>query len=321
MPDAPAIPLLDFSRFREGDVAARAAFAAELGAACRDTGFFLLTNTGILNARRTAIFSVARDFFRMSQEKKDAVAIAHSPHNRGYVASKVEALDPASGQADAKEAFNIGLDLAADHPAVAAGEPFRGVNLWPKGGEPAFKPECLGWYDACLALGAELHQAFAIDLGLPEDWFADKFRAPMATLRLLRYPAGGEGIGAGAHSDYGSVTLLATDGVAGLQVQPRALRGSGEWLDVPSVPGAFVVNIGDCLQRWTNDLYVSTPHRVLAPAQERFSVAFFLDPDPDAVIAAPPVCVPEGETPRHAPITGAEHLAERLNATYAHRAQ
>lgn len=319
MPEAPAIPLLDFSRFRDGDAAGRAAFAADLGAACRDTGFFLLANSGIMSARRTAIFSVARGFFALEQAKKDAVAIAHSAHNRGYVASKVEALDPASGQADAKEAFNIGLDLPADHPDVVAGKPFRGVNLWPKGA-PAFKPECLGWYDACLALGLELHQAFALDLGLPEDWFADKFRAPMATLRLLRYPEGGEGIGAGAHSDYGSVTLLATDGVAGLQVQPRALRGTDQWLDVPQVPGAFVVNIGDCLQRWTNDLYVSTLHRVLAPSRERYSVAFFLDPDPDAVIEAPSVCLAPGEAPRHAPITGAEHLSERLNATYAHRA-
>ncbi|SFJ04008.1 isopenicillin N synthase family dioxygenase [Albimonas pacifica] len=312
------IPVLDFSRFREGDAAARAGFAGELGRACRDTGFFLLKNTGILDAQRTAMFTVARDFFALPAEAKEAVAIANSPHNRGYVAQQVEALDPASGVADAKEAFNVGLDLGADHPEVVAGKPFRGVNLWPAG-EPTFKAECLGWYDACLRLGAELHEAFAIDLGLPEDWFVDKFQAPLATLRLLRYPAGGEGIGAGAHSDYGSVTLLATDGVAGLQVQPRALRGTGEWLDVPSVPGAFVVNIGDCLERWTNDVYVSTPHRVLAPKAERFSIAFFLDPDPDAEVAALPTCTGPDRPARHAPTTGAQHLAERLNATYKHR--
>ena len=115
------------------------------------------------------------------------------------------------------------------------------------------------------------------------------------------------------------MTLLATDGVAGLQVQPRALRGTGEWLDVPSVPGAFVVNIGDCLERWTNDVYVSTPHRVLAPKAERFSIAFFLDPDPDAEVTALPTCVGPDRPARHAPTTGAQHLAERLNATYKHR--
>ncbi|MDF2234444.1 2-oxoglutarate and iron-dependent oxygenase domain-containing protein [Albimonas sp. CAU 1670] len=312
------IPVLDFSRFREGDAAARAAFAGELGRACRDTGFFLLMTTGIPDAQRTAMFTVARRFFARPQAEKDAVAIAKSAHNRGYVAQKVEALDPASGVADAKEAFNVGLDLAPDHPEVLAGKPFRGVNLWPED-DPAFKAECLGWYHACLALGAELHQAFALDLGLPEDWFVDKFQAPLATLRLLRYPAGGEGIGAGAHSDYASVTLLATDGVAGLQVQPRALRGTDEWLDVPSVPGAFVVNIGDCLERWTNDVYVSTPHRVLAPKAERFSIAFFLDPDPDAEVIALPTCTGPDNPPRHAPTTGAKHLAERLDATYKHR--
>ncbi len=311
------IPLLDFSRFRVGDEVARRAFAHELGRTCRETGFFLLENPGIPEAEREAIFAASRRFFGSAPEVKDAVAIRRSAHNRGYVGPRIEALDPASGQADVKEAFNVGLDLAPDRPEAAVGKPSRGVNLWPQ--DAAFRETCLAWYAACLRLGAELHRAFALDLGLPEDWFADKFRAPLATLRLLRYPAGGEGLGAGAHSDYGSVTLLATDGVAGLQMQPRALRGTGEWLDVPQVPGALVVNIGDCLERWTNDVYVSTPHRVLAPARERFSVAFFLDPDPDAVVEALPTCTGPERPARHAPTTGAAHLAERLNATYAHR--
>ncbi|MBV6637562.1 MAG: isopenicillin N synthase family oxygenase, partial [Mameliella sp.] len=137
------------------------------------------------------------------------------------------------------------------------------------------------------------------------------FTAPMATLRLLSYPPGNgaEGeIGAGAHSDYGSITLLLTDGEPGLQVQAL----SGDWIDVPHVPGAFIVNIGDCLMRWSNDLYRSTPHRVLPPARARRSVAFFLDPNPDSVIAA----LPGTGTPRYAPITGAAYLRSRLDATY-----
>ena len=119
--------------------------------------------------------------------------------------------------------------------------------------------------------------------------------------------AAGE-IGAGAHTDYGSITLLMTDGVAGLQVRPRG----GDWTDVPHVPGAFVVNIGDCLMRWTNDIYVSTRHRVLPPRRARRSVAFFLDPDPDAVIAALPGTGPA----KYATVTGADYLRSRLEATY-----
>ena len=118
--------------------------------------------------------------------------------------------------------------------------------------------------------------------------------------------------GAGAHTDYGNVTLLATDGVAGLQVRRR----DGQWLDVPTLPGAFVCNIGDCLMRWTNDVYVSTPHRVAAPEQERYSIAFFLDPNPDALVQAIPSCVPAGEAPRYATVTAAEYLQQRFAATY-----
>jgi isopenicillin N synthase-like dioxygenase len=119
-------------------------------------------------------------------------------------------------------------------------------------------------------------------------------------------------IGAGTHTDYGNVTLLATDGVAGLQVQRR----DGVWLDAPALHGAFICNIGDCLMRWTNDLYVSTPHRVLKPAAERYSIALFVDPNPDALVSAIPSCVPAGESPRYAPITTHDYLQQRFAATY-----
>ena len=168
-----------------------------------------------------------------------------------------------------------------------------------------------------LAVGARLHQAFALDLDLPEDFFADKIDRPLATLRLLHYPvpsqAGPAGpIGAGTHTDYGNVTLLATDGVAGLQVQRR----DGVWLDAPALHGAFICNIGDCLMRWTNDVYVSTPHRVLKPAAERYSIALFVDPNPEALVRAIPSCVPAGQSPRYAPITTHDYLQQRFAATY-----
>ena len=127
----------------------------------------------------------------------------------------------------------------------------------------------------------------AMDLGLAVDAFECKLDQPMATLRLLRYPMTAPGLaarnlGAGLHSDYGNLTILATDDVVGLEVQNR----SGAWIAAPVVADAFICNIGDCLMRWTNDVYVSTPHRVLSPQrQPRYSVAFFLDPNPDAIVA------------------------------------
>ena len=190
-----------------------------------------------------------------------------------------------------------------------AGEPFRGLNAWPD--LPAFRETLLDYFDAVWALGVTVHQPLSVDLGLPEHWFAPHLDAPMATLRLLRYPGGpasGTETGAGAHTDYGSLTFLMTDGVPGLQVRTK----DGTWTDVPHVEGAFVVNIGDCLMRWSNDTYVSTPHRVLPPARDRMSIAFFLDPNPDVMIEA----LPGTGAARYSPVTAANYLTERLTATY-----
>jgi isopenicillin N synthase-like dioxygenase len=284
-------------------------FDRKLGRACRETGFFLLEGHPVSSGQIADVFEAAAAFFALPEAAKRPLSIALNPHNRGWAFMGSEALDESSGQKDRKEAFNIGLDLAADDPRVRAGEPFRGVNQWPD--IAGFRACMLDYYTAVWRLGVALLRPVARDLGLPEDHFARYFDAPMATLRLLSYPAAsgtsGE-IGAGAHTDYGALTLLLTDGAPGLQVRPRGQ----DWQDVPHVPGAFVVNIGDCLMRWTNDIYVSTPHRVLPPPRARRSVAFFLDPNPDAPIAA----LPGTGQPKYPPVTGAQYLQSRLSATY-----
>lgn len=298
------IPVLDWQRFLSGDAAG---FVADLGRACRGPGFFLLTNHAIPTALTDGIFGAAERFFALPEAQKAPLDIRRNPHNRGWVPGGSESLDAASGQVDRKEAFNVGLDLAPDDPRILAGEPFRGVNLWPA--LDGFDAACLAYYDAAWRQGTALMGAVARDLGLSPAHFDGAFRAPLATLRLLHYPPGGGGIGAGAHTDYGALTLLATDGEPGLQVLPRG----GEWTDVPHLEEALVVNIGDCLMRWTNDIYASTPHRVRPPRRQRRSVAFFLDPDPDAEIAA----LPGTGAPVYPPVTGAAYLRSRLEATYS----
>ncbi|MEM7522855.1 MAG: 2-oxoglutarate and iron-dependent oxygenase domain-containing protein [Pseudomonadota bacterium] len=300
------IPILDW-RDASRDPAG---FAKTLGEACRETGFFLLTNHGVPAAAIDALFSVGDRFFARPEDEKAALSILANPHNRGWAAEGSESLDPASGAIDRKEAFNVGLDLSPEDPRVLAGEPFRGVNIWPE--VDGFRDAALAYFNHALALGVALHRPIAEDLGLAPDYFAPHFDAPMATLRLLRYPGGGRGeggeIGAGAHTDYGSLTLLMTDDEPGLEVRPRG----GDWIAAPSAPGAFVVNIGDCLMRWSNDVYVSTPHRVRAPVRPRRSLAFFLDPNPDSVIAA----LPGTGAPKYPAVTGADYLRSRLDATY-----
>ncbi len=298
------LPVIDMRGFADGDFER---ITTEIAKACRTVGFFYVVDHGVAPDLTRAAFAASRAFFAEPVATKAALAIERVGGNRGYSGLKHEALNAKAG-ADFKEAFNIGLDLAPNDPDLIAGVPFRTLNVWPDA--PGFKATLLAYFDACSGLANALHRAFASDLGLPLDFFRDKLDRPMATLRLLHYPASSsEGeVGAGEHTDYGNITLLATDDVGGLEVRTR----SGDWITAPPIPDAFVVNIGDCLMRWTNDVYVSTPHRVVnRSGRERYSIAFFFDPNPDALVEAIPSC----GAPRYPPILAADYLQMRLDAS------
>ena len=301
------IPSIDISALFGDAVEPRLAVAAHIGAACRDIGFFAITGHGVSGRLVEQTFAASARFFAQPAAAKQLLAIGKLGHNRGYVGMGVEALDERAA-ADQKEALNL---IWTDHQT-------RPPNVWPA--LPCFEPVVQPYFDALLAVGRALHHAFALDLGLPETFFDNKIDAPLATLRLLHYPAANVGdppdrIGAGMHTDYGNVTLLATDGVAGLEVRHR----DGRWLKPAPLPDAFLCNIGDCLMRWTNDVYASTPHRVLKPVAERYSIALFLDPNPDALVSAVPSCVAAGTEPRYAPIHTGDYLKQRFESTYGGR--
>jgi isopenicillin N synthase-like dioxygenase len=285
------LDVIDLSGLGSGDPAALRRVAAELGRACRETGFFYIRNHGVTDELVSGLFNVSRAFFAAPAAAKDDLAITRSPHNRGYVGLAGESLNLV--EADRKEAFNIGLDLPASDPEVIAGKPFRGVNLWPQ--TLGFRQTALDYFNALWRLGLDLHLAIATDLGLPPR------------------DAGQQSPGAGEHTDYGSLTILLNDGVGGLEVRRR----DGAWIEAPPLPGTFICNIGDCLMRWSNDTYVSTPHRVTSPAErDRYSVAFFFDPNPDALIACLPGCSAPDRPAKYAPIPAADYLRQRLVATY-----
>jgi isopenicillin N synthase-like dioxygenase len=311
-----AIPVIDVAPLVNGSSAQAHAVAEALGRACREVGFFYITGHGVPPALLDRMFRHSADFFAAPAAIREAVAFSGPGGNRGYIRPGGETLDPGK-PADVKEAFNIGLELEPDDPELAAGARFRGANAWPD--IPGFRDTMLDYFNRLWRLGRDLHRGFALDLGLEPDYFEPRLDKPIATLRLLHYPAvtvplsDGQ-LGAGVHTDYGNVTLLSTDAVGGLMVQDR----SGRWHDAPVKPGAFVCNIGDCLMRWSNDVYVSTPHKVVSPpGLDRYSVAFFLDPNPDAVVECLPSCVSPERPAKYAPITGAEFLRSRLEPTYA----
>jgi len=309
------IPLIDVAPLLARDPEGERAIAEQMGAACRGIGFFYVTGHGIAPAQMQAVFTKAADFFTRDGDFKTRSAFTGTSSNRGYVKLGGESLDPTKPP-DVKEAFNIGLELAPDDPDLLAKKPFRAPNFWPEVTD--FRAIMLDYFNRMWSLGRTLHRAFALDLGLAPDYFDDKFDKPLATLRLLHYPPSEaplrEGqLGAGEHTDYGNVTLLATDSSGGLMVRDRA----GNWLSAPVIPGALVCNIGDCLMRWTNDVYVSTPHKVVTPpGKDRYSIAFFLDPDPDAIVTCLPTCMDAERPARYAPVTGADYLKSKLDPTY-----
>ena len=312
------LPIIDISGLETGDKKRLARIAFEIGRACRDFGFFYISGHGVSREEIAEVFEMAGAFFSLPEELKASVAISANSGNRGYVHLRTEALDP-HNSVDNKEAFNIGLELANDDPEIVAGVPFRAVNLWPD--LAGFRQTMLAYFQRMHRIGCNLQKAIAIDLGLDPEYFEPMFDRPMATLRLLHYPAAKSSIdncvGAGTHTDYGNLTLLATDEVGGLEVRTV----EGRWIDAPPIKGTYICNIGDCLMRWTNGIYVSNPHRVSNPVgRHRYSIAFFLDANPDAMVEAVEGSWGPDRPQRFAAIRASDYLESRLAETYGYGA-
>jgi isopenicillin N synthase-like dioxygenase len=312
---AAAIPVISLAGLRSGRSADLQRIGAEIGSAARGLGFFSLAGHGIAPALIDDVFVRSAAFFALPDADKERLSVANSTSYRGYVRLGEEKLDPALA-GDVKECFNAGPDLTADDPDVLAGTPFHAVNQWPD--LPGFRPALLAYQRAALDLVVLLHRAIATDLGIDVRYFDRYFTHAVGILRLLHYPPhpgtfDGNVYGAGAHTDYGNLTLLAQDETGGLEVRTR----DGDWIVAPPAPGTLVCNIGDCLMRWTNDRYVSNPHRVVnRSGRERYSVAFFGDPNADALVECLPSVLAPGEAPKYPPITYADYLRSRYDATY-----
>ncbi len=309
------IPVIALSGLRAGGRAERERIGAEIGRAARGLGFFSVAEHGISQDLVDEVFLQSRTFFALPPAEKQRLTVANSTSYRGYVRLGEEKLDPALA-GDVKECFNAGPDLAADDPDVLAGTPYHAPNQWPD--LPGFRETLTRFHAAALELVVLLHRAIAVDLGIEERYFDRYLSRAVGVLRLLHYPPHPEGAeanvyGAGAHTDYGNLTLLAQDGTGGLEVRTR----DGAWVAVPPLPGTFVCNIGDCLMRWTNDVYVSNAHRVVnRSGRERYSIAYFGDPNSDALVSCLPSCVAPGERPKYAPVSYADYLRGRYEATY-----
>lgn len=307
--DVSDIPIIDFGPFLNGSAAERAAVAAKIGKACEEVGFFYLANHGIPQELIDATFGVSKEFYAQPFAGRMQSA-ATLEHWRGYVPSKLEAEGGTVG--GAIETYRFMLDLAPDDPDVVAGKPLHLPNRWPQG-LPAFKPTVEAYFDAVMNLSKQLRAAFAMALGLPEDYFEPYYRKPVVQLSLLHYrpPASLDEkdieIGAGEHRDTGAFTLLMQDDTGGLEVE----RKDGVWIGAPPVKGAYVINIGNVMMKWTNGRFVSTPHRVVNRAlKARYSIPFFANPDYDVTIAPIAEILKDGETAQFEPFENGPYMRD-----------
>lgn len=313
-----ALPIIDIAPLYRDDESAWPTVAEAIDRACRDWGFFYIVGHPIGAERIQALLDAARTFFALPDAEKLKIDITRSTHHRGYGAIATEQLDPGT-PSDLKETFDMGFHMPADHPEVLAGKPLRGPNR---------HPELPGWetllerhYADMQALATTLLRAMTLALGIEREFFDARFHEPISVLRMIHYPprhtaASPEQQGAGAHTDYGCVTLLYQDDAGGLQV--RDVRG--QWIDAPPIAGSFVVNLGDMMARWSNDRYKSTPHRVISPlGVDRYSMPFFAEPHPDTLIECLPNCSSADNPPKYPPVTSADYLLSRFADTYAYR--
>ena len=309
------IPVLDLQRFASPHPEEVAAAARELDDICREIGFLVIRNHGVDEGVQDALYRAARSFFDLPLEAKMTVRRPRHDQNRGYIPCGEETLARMHGgdtPPDFKEVFAIGpFDRPDDrYHSDELSYPNFAPNLWPTA-PPAMEPAMKAYFLAVEDLSRRLARCFALALGLPPDWFADKLDRHASQLRLLHYPAPSRELEpgqlrCGVHTDLGMMTILRNEAAAGgLQVRPRG----SDWIDAPAIDNTFVVNIGDLLMRWTNDRWVSTPHRVAVPEAEarsrsrRLSIGYFTRPNYDAPIACIGTCTDAAHPPRYVPTT------------------
>jgi len=314
---ATTIPVIDFGPYLAGVPRAREAAAAELREALGQVGFFVLINHGVPQRLIDGTFAEARRFHDQPLAAK--MALRMNEHNNGYMAigryavwtSEVNAND----KPDLNEAFFCKRERAPDDPLLRSGRRFVGPNRWP-GSLPGFRENVLAYTEAIDALSRRVLPVCAVALDLPPDAFDAAFAESQFSFRLSHYPpvpAAANQFGIAPHTDANFLTFLAQTEVPGLQVR----MPSGDWTDVPYIPGSYAVNSGDMMHRWTNGRVKSTPHRALPPVgRHRYAIPFFLGPHIDTVIECLPTCQGPDDPPRFPPITYEAYLTWWYDANY-----
>lgn len=296
------IPRLDAGLIRAGDPATLAALAE----AAQGVGFATVCNTDLTAVRVEHVIETYRAFFHLPENAKRAVDMARTGANRGWGAPGSEQVDP-DANPDYKQFFDSGFALPEGDPLAHL--PVYAPNLWPEG-QDDFRQVAEAYYTDACAVAMDVLRGIAVAIGRPRNAFDAAFDKPMALLRGNYYPerpvwATAKDFGIATHTDYGCLTLLATDGSPGLEVRKRG----GGWIAVDAPPGDFVINFGEMMEFWTAGEVKATPHRVVGGMHERVSVPLFFNPAHDTNVAPPGA---------QEVVLAGEHLARRFKETYVH---
>jgi len=300
------IPSIDAAVLFDPDHVDYPATIASVRTAATEVGFMTVYNTDISSQQVENLLSMYQRFFLLPESSKSMVDMANTKSNRGWGKSGAEQVS-VDANPDYKQVYDCGSELAANDPLAKL--TYYAPNLWPE--QPAgFRKTVVDYYQQACAVSLKLLSAIAVSLGENPDYFAKAFDKPMALMRGNYYPVRPSGateddFGIAEHTDYGCLTLLATDGTSGLEAKMR----DGSWQPVCVPPGEFVINFGEMLEFWSGGKVIATPHRVPGSNHERLSVPLFFNPRHDVNVA------PEGSKQS---ILAGDHLSKRYNETYLH---
>lgn len=300
------LPIIDISALFGDDPSAAKTVGEAIGAAAETSGFFYITGHGVTEAMIQDAYAASKAFHAQPRDYKMRYYIGLSTHHRGYSGPDEVQIEAAPDQKNHHEVFDLSFEAPADHPDCLAGYRMTGPNPWPD--LPGFKTAVKDYYDAVFGVGLAMMRSVEAYLEVESGSILKHITAPTSQLRLLHYLANDAGMdknnmGIGAHSDFECFTILHQGG-PGLQV----MGVDDKWRHAPPVPGAFIVNIGDCLEAWTGGRFKSTQHRVPNSGRERYSMPLFFGLDYHTVVQPAPKFMTAETAEKYPPFVAGEHL-------------
>ena len=309
------IPVLDMGPYLAGAPGAREQLAAEVRHVQENIGFYIVINNGVDFARLDAAYGAFRKFFALPLEEKltftiDDTSLGYVPiRSTVYVTSVINK----NTKKDLNETLTMAWDRPAYHPAVLERRRFHGPNRWPD--IAGFRDAVVAYQETIAALGHALLPLYALALDKPADFFEPYFTDPIMWSRNSYYPPvepEDNQFGISPHCDHSFLTMLPLANEPGLQI----LDEDGNWMWPDPVENGIVVNTGEFLNRWSNGRFLPTPHRVVQPKHDRYSIATFFNPNSETSSQALDTCVSGDNPAKFEPTTMQAYVEHYIDSNY-----